>query len=71
MSSMDTEVKTPPEKFGTILGVAPGNVEVYSSDYNTADDEQLPTRQSYRSYIDDVYMGTSGSASNLLGGGCT
>ena len=54
---MDTEVKTPPEKFGTILGVAPGNVEVYSSDYNTADDEQLPTRQSYRSYIDDVYMG--------------
>ena len=54
---MSTEIKNPPERFGTVLGVAPGGVEVYSSDYNTADDIELPTRQSYRSYIDDVYMG--------------
>lgn len=45
------------EKFGTVLGFAPGNVPAYSSDYSTADDKELPTRQAYRSYIDGVYMG--------------
>jgi diaminopimelate decarboxylase len=30
---------------------------VYSCDYDTANDEELPTRQAYRSYVDDVYMG--------------
>ncbi len=54
---MDSNTKTVPEKFGTVIGVAPGDVLVYSSDYETADDEELPTRQAYRSYIDDIYMG--------------
>lgn len=54
---MSTDLKNIHERFGTVLGIAPGNVEVYSSDYSTADDKELPTRQSYRSYIDDVYMG--------------
>jgi glutathionylspermidine amidase/synthetase len=48
---------SPPAIFGTLIGIAPGNVPVYSSDYNTADDDELPTRQSYRSYVDGVYMG--------------
>jgi glutathionylspermidine amidase/synthetase len=47
----------PKEKFGIILGYAPGNVPAYSSDYDSADDEELPTRQSYRSYFDGIYMG--------------
>ncbi|MAM70904.1 MAG: bifunctional glutathionylspermidine amidase/synthase [Gammaproteobacteria bacterium] len=45
------------EKFGGVLGYAPGNVPAYSSDYETADDEELPTRQSYRSYCNGIYMG--------------
>ena len=35
----------------------PGGVPAYSCDYDSADDEELPTRQAYRSYIDGVYMG--------------
>ncbi|MDH3418796.1 MAG: bifunctional glutathionylspermidine amidase/synthase [Gammaproteobacteria bacterium] len=54
---MDLDTKTAPAKFGTVIGVAPGNVFVYSSDYESADDDELPTRQAYRSYVDDVYMG--------------
>jgi glutathionylspermidine amidase/synthetase len=46
-----------PEKFGTIVGMAPGNVPVYSSDYQSADDTEFPDRQSYRSFVGDVYMG--------------
>ena len=46
-----------PAKFGTVLGVGPGDVPVYSSDYKTADKKELPTRQAYRSYVDGVYMG--------------
>lgn len=45
------------EKFGTVLGIAAGNVPTYSSDYDTADDAEFTDRQSYRSYIDGVYMG--------------
>lgn len=45
------------EKFGTVIGYAPGNVPAYSCDYATADDEELPTRQSYRSYYNNIYMG--------------
>ncbi len=45
------------ESFGSLLGVAPGNVEVYSSDYNSASNENYPTRGSFRSYHDGVYMG--------------
>lgn len=43
--------------FGTILGYAPGNVPVYSSDYDSADDNELPNRHAYRSYIDGIFMG--------------
>jgi glutathionylspermidine amidase/synthetase len=46
-----------PAKFGTVIGLAPGNVPVYSCDYATADGSELPTRQAYRSYVGDVYMG--------------
>ena len=54
---MSTEAKSPPAPFGTVIGIAPGDVPVYSSDYASADDTELPTRQAYRSYVDDVYMG--------------
>jgi glutathionylspermidine amidase/synthetase len=46
-----------PAPFGTLIGIAPGNVPAYSSDYDSADDEELPTRQAYRSYVDGIYMG--------------
>ena len=46
-----------PAPFGTVLGHAPGNVAVYSSDYATADDKEYPNRHAYRSYIDGVFMG--------------
>ena len=46
-----------PAKFGTVLGYGPGNVPVHSSDYDSADRRELPTRQAYRSYVDGVYMG--------------
>jgi glutathionylspermidine amidase/synthetase len=45
------------EKFGTVLGMAPGNVAVYSSDYDSADVVEFPNRQAYRSYVDGVFMG--------------
>jgi len=40
-----------------VLGVAPGNVPVYSSDYDTVDETALPTRHAFRSYVDDICMG--------------
>jgi glutathionylspermidine amidase/synthetase len=46
-----------PAPFGAVLGKGPGDVPVYSSDYDTADRAELPTRQHYRSYVDGVYMG--------------
>ncbi len=45
------------EKFGTVLGMAPGDVPVYSSDYDSADETEFADRQAYRSFINDVYMG--------------
>jgi glutathionylspermidine amidase/synthetase len=45
------------EKFGTLLGVAAGAVDVYSSHYPSADRTDLPNRQAYRSYVDGVFMG--------------
>jgi glutathionylspermidine amidase/synthetase len=45
------------EKFGTVLGMAPGNVPAYSSDYASADLNEFPNRKSYRSFIDGVFMG--------------
>ena len=46
-----------PEPFGTVLGLAPGNVPVYSSDYDTADETEFPDRYAYRSVLDGIYMG--------------
>lgn len=46
-----------PAPFGTLLGVAPGGVEVYSSDYDSADERLLPNRSAYRNYVDGLYMG--------------
>lgn len=43
--------------FGTIIGVAPGNVFSYSSDYDTADEKAFPNRNAFRSYYDGIYMG--------------
>lgn len=43
--------------FGTVLGIAPGNVPSYSCDYETADETTHPDRTSYRSYFDGIYMG--------------
>ncbi|MBK7948573.1 MAG: bifunctional glutathionylspermidine amidase/synthase [Deltaproteobacteria bacterium] len=51
------EAEPGPAPFGTLLGVAPGNVPVYSSDYETADSRQLPDRSAFRSYLDGLYMG--------------
>jgi len=47
----------PPAKFGALLGMAPGGVPIYSSDYDSVDEREYPTRQSYQSYIDGVFMG--------------
>lgn len=44
-------------RFGTVLGYAPGGVAAYSSDYETVDNAELPTRQHYRSVMDGVYLG--------------
>ncbi len=51
------ELKFPPEKFGALLGYAPGQVPIYSSHYPSADNAEYPDRDSYRSYLDGVYMG--------------
>lgn len=54
----DNKSKTPaPARFGTVLGYAPGKVAVYSSDYDSADEKELPNRHAYRSYVDGVFMG--------------
>lgn len=45
------------ERFGTILGYSYGNVPVYSSDYQTVPEGQYPSRKSFRSYYDGIYMG--------------
>ncbi len=44
-------------KFGTVLGLAPGGVPVYSSDYATADSTEFPNRKAYRSFVDGIFMG--------------
>ncbi len=45
------------EKFGTVLGIAPGNVPVYSSDYASANEKEFPDRKAYRSFTDGIFMG--------------
>ncbi|WP_405602093.1 MULTISPECIES: bifunctional glutathionylspermidine amidase/synthase [unclassified Pseudoalteromonas] len=51
------KTSAPASVFGTLLGYAPGNVAVYSSDYDTADESTYPNRSAYRSYLDGIYMG--------------
>ncbi|MBO6561165.1 MAG: bifunctional glutathionylspermidine amidase/synthase [Nisaea sp.] len=45
------------ERFGAVIGIAPGGVAAYSSDYETVDNAELPTRQHYRSVVDGIYLG--------------
>lgn len=46
-----------PAPFGTLLGLAPGDVAAYSSDYDSANEAEYPDRHAYRSYLDGVYLG--------------
>ncbi|MDA0990237.1 MAG: glutathionylspermidine synthase family protein, partial [Verrucomicrobia bacterium] len=43
--------------FGTILGYAPGQIPVYSSDYTTIQNHELTDRAAYRHTVDGIYMG--------------
>lgn len=45
------------QPFGTLLGTAPGGVEVFSSDYDTVDKTVLKDRRDFRSHVDGVFMG--------------
>lgn len=54
---MNIEHKLLPARFGTALGMAPGGVVAYSSDYDSADEREYPNRRAFRSYLDGVYMG--------------
>ena len=45
------------EKFGHLLGWAPGDVPAYSSNYDLVDEKEYPTRHSFHSYLDGIYMG--------------
>lgn len=46
-----------PANFGTLLGLAPGDVPVYSSHYPSADKSLYEDRRSFRSYVDGIFMG--------------
>jgi len=46
-----------PESFGTLLGIATGKVEVYSSYYESLKPGDMPDRASFKSMIDGIYMG--------------
>lgn len=46
-----------PEKFGVTLGIAPGGVPSYSSDYSTVDETKLEGRHTYRNYVDGIFTG--------------
>ena len=54
---MQPKQKPKAAPFGTLLGIAPGDVPVFSSDYASADDNELPNRHAYRSYVDGIFMG--------------
>lgn len=45
------------EPFGTLLGYAPGGVAIYSSDYSSIPDLEKQEDISFRSYINNEYMG--------------
>lgn len=44
-------------RFGTLLGLAPGNVPVYSSHYPSAEKSLHEDRRAFRSYVDGIFMG--------------
>lgn len=46
-----------PEPFGALLGVAPGNVAVYSSNYDSLKPGDFPDRSAFKSTVDGIYMG--------------
>jgi glutathionylspermidine amidase/synthetase len=46
-----------PAKFGSMLGLAPGEVPAFSSHYASADTREYPDRESYRSYHEGIFMG--------------
>lgn len=54
---MKAASKNSPVKFGDVIGLAPGGVPIYSSDYASADEREFPTRQSYQSHLDGIRMG--------------
>lgn len=43
--------------FGATAGIAPGNVESYSCDYDTVNETLYPNRSAFKSYLDGIYMG--------------
>lgn len=45
------------EALGTVLGHAPGQVAVYSCNYDQYDAGQYPDRHAFRHYLDGLYMG--------------
>ncbi|MEZ5571095.1 MAG: bifunctional glutathionylspermidine amidase/synthase [Halioglobus sp.] len=46
-----------PKAFGELLGIDPGGVPAYSSDYDSVDPLQMPDRHSFRNYVDGIYTG--------------
>lgn len=50
-------VKPKLEKFGTLLGTAIGNVQAYSSDYDSLELDDLKNRHIFRNYVDGIFTG--------------
>jgi glutathionylspermidine amidase/synthetase len=49
--------KPTPAVFGTVLGITHGGCEVYSCDYDTADQNRFANPISYESYHEGIYTG--------------
>ncbi|CAK9886616.1 MAG: Bifunctional glutathionylspermidine synthetase/amidase [Candidatus Erwinia impunctatus] len=43
--------------FGTLLGYAPGGVAIYSSDYESLEEDEPRDDADFRHYLDNEYMG--------------
>ncbi len=43
--------------FGAVIGIAPGGVPAYSSDYDQVDPVEYPNRHAFRNYVNGVYTG--------------
>ena len=50
-------MRSDPVPFGGLLGIAPGGVPAYSSDYDSVDESQYPNRQAFRHQLDGLYIG--------------